>query len=140
MVSIVARMVKLPQSLTRLAADGLSPMRNTFWPIAATRGSALASVRFQTVTAWPDLLTRLVATAEPMAPRPMKPISTFDTPCDVLIWNRLPSPQDVGRRRKSRGRKPNRHSQLIQPSYRLGAQQSPVSRRPAKGPPDRGSI
>src|SRR5258705_4383856 len=102
---------------------------------AATRGSALASVRFQTVTAWPDLLTRLVATAEPMAPRPMKPISTFDTPCDVLIRNRLPSPQDVGRRRKSRGRKPNRHSQLIQPSYRLGAQQSPVSRRLAKGPP-----
>src|SRR5260221_10525 len=118
MVSIVARMVKLPQSLAS-------------WAAAAAGGSALASVRFQTVTAWPDLLTRLVATAEPMAPRPMKPISTFDTPCDVLIWNRLPSPQDVGRRRKSRGRKPNRHSQLIQPSYRLGAQQSPVSRRPA---------
>src|SRR5258707_4377659 len=40
MVSIVARMVKLPQSLTRLAADGLSPMRTTFWPIAANTGSA----------------------------------------------------------------------------------------------------
>src|SRR5258708_37833680 len=40
MVSIVARMVKLPQSLTRLADDGLSPMRNTFWPIAANTGSA----------------------------------------------------------------------------------------------------
>src|SRR5258705_5712692 len=84
---------------------------------AATRGSALASVRFQTVTAWPDLLTRLVATAEPMAPRPMKPISTFDTPCDVLIWNRFPSPQDVGRKRQFPGGKPNRHFQLLQPNF-----------------------
>src|SRR5258706_9487726 len=46
MVSIVARMVKLPQSLTRLAADGLSPMRNTFWPIAANTGSASSGRRW----------------------------------------------------------------------------------------------
>ena len=35
--------------------------------------------------------------------------------------------------RKSRGRKPNRHSQLVRPGYRRRAQQSPSSRCLAKG-------
>src|SRR5258708_13017416 len=77
---------------------------------AATRGSALASVRFQTVTAWPDLLTRLVATAEPLAPSPLKPLSTFDTPFDVFIRNQLPNPPNARPRHNSLRLNPNRHS------------------------------
>jgi hypothetical protein len=53
------------------------------------------------------------------------------------LWNRLPSPQNVGRRRKSRGRKPNRHSQLIRLGYRHRAQQPALSRCLAKGASDR---
>jgi hypothetical protein len=38
---------------------------------------------------------------------------------------------------KSRGRKPNRHSQLIRLGYRLRERQSPLSRYLAKGASDR---
>ena len=50
---------------------------------------------------------------------------------------RLLSPQNVGLWRKSRGPKPNRHSQLIRLGYRRRAQQSPLSRCLAKGASDR---
>ena len=45
--------------------------------------------------------------------------------------------KNVGLWRKSRGRKPNRHSQLIRLGYRHRAQQSPLSRCLAKGASDR---
>src|ERR1700686_384679 len=48
-----------------------------------------------------------------------------------------PSSQNVGPWRKSRGRKPNRHSQLIRLGYRHRAKQSPLSRYLAKGASDR---
>src|SRR5260370_7629057 len=47
---------------------------------AATRASALASVRFQTVTPSPDLLTPLVPTPTPLPPHPPNPISPLHTP------------------------------------------------------------
>src|SRR4029077_4040191 len=53
------------------------------------------------------------------------------------LWNRLPSPQDVGLWGKSRGRKPSRHSRLIRLNNRRRAQQSSLSRCLAKGTSDR---